>query len=82
MRVKRDVPKEITEKINTVGHTIATLRQSKNMTQEKLAYGVGIAKSYIGYIEQGKANPTIETLLLLATGLDCSILDLLQDIDT
>jgi transcriptional regulator with XRE-family HTH domain len=80
MRVKRNVPKDITEKIKVLGRRIATLRQDKKMTQEKLAYGIGIAKSYVGYIERGEVNPTIETLLLLANGLDCSILDLLQDI--
>ncbi|MEK7298639.1 MAG: helix-turn-helix transcriptional regulator [Candidatus Margulisiibacteriota bacterium] len=73
MRNKREVPQSIRKKVTRVGARIAELRLAKGLTQEKLAYGVGIAKSYLGYIEKGKSNPTIETLYLIADGLDCDI---------
>lgn len=56
-----------------MGIFTSKLRLEKGLTQEKLAYGVGIAKSYVGYIERGEANPTLETLFLIAEGLDCDI---------
>ncbi|MBT6143438.1 helix-turn-helix transcriptional regulator [bacterium] len=77
MRNKRDVPESIRDNIKTVGNNISKLRLSKNLTQEKLAYGIGIAKSYLGYIEQGKSNPTLETLYLIADGLECEVKDFL-----
>jgi transcriptional regulator with XRE-family HTH domain len=73
VRTKREVPSSIRAKIKEVGQRIATLRRSKNMTREKLAYGIGIAKSYLGYIERGESNPTLETLLLIAEGLECDV---------
>jgi len=77
MKNKREVPDIIRKNIANVGKRIAQLRLSKNLTQEKLAYGIGIAKSYLGYIERGVANPTLETLYLIADGLDCDIKDFL-----
>lgn len=78
MRNKREVPSYIHENIKKVGRRISELRLKKGLTQEKLAYGVGIAKSYVGYIERGEANPTIETLFLIAEGLDCDVKSLVD----
>ena len=73
MRNKRDVSEHIKAKVQHVCETICKLRTDKGVTREKLAYGIGIAKSYLGYIERGQANPTLETLLLIAEGLDTSV---------
>jgi XRE family transcriptional regulator, regulator of sulfur utilization len=53
------------------------LRLAKKLSRKKLAYSIGMAKSYLGYIEKGQSNPTIETLYLIAGGLGCEVKDLL-----
>ncbi len=78
MRNKREVPAHIKARVKTVGKKIAELRQAKHLTQEKLAYGIGIAKSYLGYIERGESNPSLETLLLVAEGLECELEEILK----
>ena len=77
MRRKREVPEYIRENIKKIGLKINKMRLAKKLSREKLAYSIGMAKSYLGYIEKGQSNPTIETLHLIAGGLECEVKDLL-----
>lgn len=71
-REKRD---PLAEKI---GHRIRHLRQTANITQEKLAYEAGLkSKGHLSGIEHGLVLPTLPTLLLLASRLEVDLLDLL-----
>lgn len=78
MRIKREKNLSIQLKIKNIGGNISILRKSKNLSCEKLAYSIGISKSFLGYIEKGLTNPTIETLYLIADGLDCEIVELFK----
>ena len=78
MRIKRENNLSIQLKIKNIGGNISILRKSKNLSCEKLAYSIGISKSFLGYIEKGLTNPTIETLYLIADGLDCEIVELFK----
>ncbi|MFT5171486.1 MAG: transcriptional regulator with XRE-family HTH domain [Candidatus Marinamargulisbacteria bacterium] len=78
MKRKRDVPDAIREKVTQIGQRIATLRKAKSLSRERLAYSIGISKSFLGYIELGQANPTVETLYLIADGLDCNVTQFFQ----
>lgn len=49
--------------------TIARLRYEQNMTQEELSERCGIKQGELSKIENGKANPTLETLQKLAKGM-------------
>jgi len=49
------------------------LRQAKGWTQNQLAEASGIAQAEISRIEQGKANPTVQTLIALVSALDGEI---------
>ena len=49
------------------------LRQRKGWTQNQLAEASGIAQAEISRIEQGKANPTVQTLIALVSALDGEI---------
>ncbi|HEV2727815.1 MAG TPA: helix-turn-helix transcriptional regulator, partial [Solirubrobacterales bacterium] len=40
-----------------LGKTVRELRLEKGMTQEQLALGAGVHRSYIGLIERGQRNP-------------------------
>lgn len=54
------------------------LRTSKGYTLRKLEELSGVSKTEINDIENGKANPTVATLLLLAAGLGVELTELLQ----
>jgi transcriptional regulator with XRE-family HTH domain len=57
------------EFIGIFGRRLAIVRKQKGMTQEKLAEIVEVHRTYIGYIEQGKRNPSIGNVYKIATAL-------------
>ena len=59
-----------------LGTKIAYLRKSRRFSQEKLAEKTEISEIYIGEIERGDANPTLEKLKLIANALDVEISEL------
>jgi transcriptional regulator with XRE-family HTH domain len=61
------------------GQNLRTVRQSKGFSQEHLAYAAGIDRSYVGKMERGEVNLTIEKLYLLAKTLGCSPKDLIPE---
>lgn len=60
-----------------LGHRIRALREERGLTQEKLAYGSGMAsKGNLSNIESGLRTPSLATLQVLAERLGVDILDL------
>lgn len=53
-----------------VGQRIREYRKQKNWTQEQLAEAASLHYSYIGGIERGDRNISLETLEKIATALD------------
>jgi transcriptional regulator with XRE-family HTH domain len=55
-----------------VGERVRELRLAHRLTQETLAERSGLSYKFIGEIERGKGNPTLETLhrLSVALGVD------------
>jgi transcriptional regulator with XRE-family HTH domain len=66
-----------------VGEVIAAnlhrLRTARRMSLATLAARADVAKATLANLEQGRGNPTIETLWLLALGLGVAFSDLLED---
>jgi len=62
------------------GKNLRMVRRSKGFTQERLAYAAKIDRSYMGKIERGQVNLTVEKLYLLAKALECSPKDLIPEI--
>ncbi|MDV5059571.1 helix-turn-helix domain-containing protein [Vibrio diabolicus] len=60
-----------------VGKRIAKMRKSKELTQDKLALLAEIDRSYVGRIERGEVNITIEKLYEIAETLGCDAKELL-----
>jgi len=54
------------------GENIRTLRLNSNITQGELAKLVGVSGSYIGYLERGKKNPSLDLLVKIAKSLNIS----------
>jgi transcriptional regulator with XRE-family HTH domain len=53
-----------------LGNRIKTLRKEKAVSQRELAYKIGMEKSNLSVIENGKSNPQILTLLKIAAALE------------
>ena len=64
------VPGEVTFAIVDGTHPIRAWREYNNMRINELAKRVGISGSYLSQIENGKRNPTIETLKAIANSLN------------
>jgi transcriptional regulator with XRE-family HTH domain len=66
-----------------VGEVIAAnlrrLRTARGMSLATLASRADVAKATLANLEQGRGNPTIETLWSLALGLGVAFSDLLED---
>jgi transcriptional regulator with XRE-family HTH domain len=62
-----------------VGIKIRTERKARNLSQDALALACGIDRSYMGRIERGEVNLTIEKLYIIAGVLACNLNTLLPD---
>lgn len=60
---------------------IREIRESKNLSQLKLAHMTGLTQAFVCELETGRKNPSISSLVKVAKALDCSIDDLLSDED-
>jgi len=60
-----------------VGLKIKVRRKEMGVSQDKLALLADIDRSYVGRIERGEVNITLEKLYEIAEVLDCDAKDLL-----
>jgi transcriptional regulator with XRE-family HTH domain len=60
------------------GKALRACRTSQRLTQEELAERSGLSQKFIGEIERGLGNPTIETVSQIAGALTVSIGDLFE----
>ena len=61
------------------GQLVRKYRKERNMSQEQLALLCNMDRSYLGRIERGEVNPTLEKLYELANSLDVNVKDLLPE---
>jgi len=66
------------EFLTSFGNRLATIRKRKGITQEKLADLVEVHRTYIGFIEQGKRNPSIGNVYKIAKALKVSLRELFK----
>lgn len=58
-------------------YKIKELRKEKNMTQETLCAKSGVSRQIVSMLESGNnVNTTTETLMRLASALECRITDI------
>lgn len=55
------------------GERIRAIMRSKGITGRELALRVGVSEAMISYILQGLRAPNLQTLIRIATELDCKI---------
>lgn len=68
-------------KLHAFGMHLRRLREAKEMTLEQLAAKSGMSFRGVVYIEHGRRNPSLTTLLNLATGLEANPSSLLTIFD-
>lgn len=61
-----------------LGENLKKIRTNKNITQTELAEKLGVDKSFVSNIENGKTNPTLSTITNLAQSLGVSTNELLK----
>ena len=59
-----------------VAWNVRRIRVKRGISQERLAYDTGIDRSYMGALERGTENPTIDLLDRIAKTLDVPLAEL------
>ncbi|HFX6310674.1 helix-turn-helix transcriptional regulator [Acinetobacter nosocomialis] len=70
----------MSELSSAFGQLVRKYRKEKNISQEKLALLCNIDRSYMGRIERGEVNITLEKLYELANALGVPVISLLPKI--
>lgn len=64
-----------------VGWNVKRIRLAQSVSQERLAFDAGVDRSYLGGVERGIENPTVDILERLANTLNVPIRELFSDFD-
>ena len=62
------------------GKKVRSLRNKQELSQEELAHASGLDRSYLGQVERGERNITLENIFKIATGLCTEAYILLMEI--
>jgi len=62
-----------------LGMAIRRHRDEMGVSQECLAEMIGCHRNYVGYLERGEQNVTIDMLARVAKALGCSVTGLVQE---
>jgi len=65
-----------------IGERLRKYRQNAKMSQENLAELAGVHPTYIGQVERGEKNPTIESVIKIAGALQLPLEELFANIIT
>ncbi len=71
----------MTELAKIVGQRIRAHRTARGWSQEKLAELAGCHHTYIGQVERGEKNATLESLDKIATALQLPLSELFERLD-
>lgn len=60
------------------GRRVRARREELGLTQEELAHRASINRTYIGSLETGQRNPSLDTIARLAAALDTDAAELVK----
>lgn len=58
------------------GQRVRALRLARGLSQEELAFKVGIHRTYIGGVERGERNPSLKNIAAIARALNITLREL------
>ena len=61
-----------------LGKNLKRIRTQKGMTQGDIVRVLGVSRSFVSNIENGKTNPTLATIAKLAEAVEVSVDELLK----
>lgn len=64
-----------------IGQRIRNYRTQKGLSQEKLAELAGCHPTYVGQLERGEKNATLESVEKIASAMDLSLSELFDKLD-
>ncbi len=67
--------------LRKIGLRIREARTQLRLSQEQLAESSNLSSTYVGRLERGEKQPSLETLVVVARCLKVSPVDLLIDLD-
>lgn len=62
-----------------LGRNLRSARAANSLSQEALARSCGLHRTYIGAVERGERNVTLQTVQKIASALGIDAIDLLQE---
>lgn len=68
--------KELSTLHKQFGEKIKRLRRDKNLSQESLAEAINVDRSYMGFIERGERNPSLDKIGKIAKALKITLKEL------
>jgi transcriptional regulator with XRE-family HTH domain len=69
------------ERAAQLGETIRLLRTERKLSQEGLADRCSLHRTYIGSVERGERNVSLENIVVIARALDVTASELLKGIE-
>ena len=69
----------MTNRLQNIGNKIRQIRKGKNIPQIELAVEIGIDRSYLSEIENGRTNPAINILYAISDALHVNIIEFFQN---
>ncbi|MGH7514138.1 MAG: helix-turn-helix domain-containing protein [Gemmatimonadales bacterium] len=63
------------------GRAVRTLREKADYSQESFADAIGVHRTYMGTLERGKGNPSLDVIAKIARGLGISLADLFKTVE-
>lgn len=61
-----------------LGGAIRAVRNERSFSQEAFAAHAGLDRSYYGAVERGEFNPTVDTVVKIAVGLEVTVAALFE----
>lgn len=59
------------------GDRVRKKRQELGISQEELAFRSGLHRTYVGSVERGERNLSLENIFVFAKALSCNVTDLI-----
>lgn len=63
------------------GRAVRKLRDEAGYSQESFADAIGVHRTYMGTLERGRGNPTLEMIARIARGLRVSVTTLFEAVE-